>query len=248
MKPQAYSSSSFSLNPTEPAATAAAVDFNEQIAFGAIARAGALPSGDGSSWLRYAEARLKRENQLGHHHQLWELGGSLMERRQEAEGGVSQQTESELTDRMRSWFEAGGGQLRYVQSSFLHNESGFKLIATETVGQDETVLTVPLKLLLCRQTARNVLIKRRGRYLGEELKSTFGKSEVWGLAVFLLHEHAKETAPGGPGSKWGPFLRSLTAKILSTEVVRALQGSTAVTLWKKVCFVHDSCPSNIHPF
>jgi hypothetical protein len=44
---------------------------------------------------------------------------------------------------------------------------------------------------MCKQTARNVLIKKKGKYLGEELTKTFEKDEEWGLAIFLLHEYYK---------------------------------------------------------
>jgi hypothetical protein len=62
----------------------------------------------------------------------------------------------------------------------------------EDLNAGEPVLSIPLKLTMCRITARNVLIKSRGHYLGDQLKKTFEKNEVWGLAIFVLHEWFKE--------------------------------------------------------
>jgi hypothetical protein len=58
--------------------------------------------------------------------------------------------------------------------------------------------------------------------IGEELKKTFEKDEAWGLAVFLLHEYYKEIS--GMGSKWGPYIRTLRMRLLTTDVMKALDG------------------------
>jgi hypothetical protein len=99
-------------------------------------------------------------------------------------------------------------------------------VATEDIAENEVVVQVPIKLTLSRISSRNVLIPRKGKYLGEELKKTFEKNEVWALSVFLLHEWYKETA--GKGSKWGPYLRLLRMRSLSTNV---LQVSLFVNLF-----------------
>ena len=52
-------------------------------------------------------------------------------------------------------------------------------MSTEDIGSGDAVLTIPLKLIMCKQTARNVLIKGKGKYLGDELTDTFAKNEVW---------------------------------------------------------------------
>jgi hypothetical protein len=78
---------------------------------------------------------------------------------------------------------------------------------------------------MCKQTARNVVIPNRGKYLGEELQKTFEKNEMWGMTIFVLHEYYKEIA--GDGSKWGPFLRTLRMRFLTTSVLQALKGTIA---------------------
>lgn len=50
--------------------------------------------------------------------------------------------------------------------------------AVEDIISGEAVVNVPIKLTMCRISARNVLIKNKGKYLGEELKKTFEKNEV----------------------------------------------------------------------
>ena len=83
----------------------------------------------------------------------------------------------------------------------------------------------------CRVTARNVLLTGRGKYLGAELKSTFEKNEVWGLSIFLLHEYFKEVA--GTGSKWGPYLRTLRVRFLTTPALRSLEGTSAAEVSRR---------------
>lgn len=49
-----------------------------------------------------------------------------------------------------------------------------------------------------------------------------------------MHEYYKETA--GDGSKWGPFIRSLKVRFLTTETLQAIKGTTAGELsveWMK---------------
>ena len=58
--------------------------------------------------------------------------------------------------------------------------------------------------------------------------------ETWGLAIFVLHEYFKETA--GSGSRWGPYLRSLRTRYLTTDVRKDLRGTLAAQLtraWDK---------------
>ena len=153
-----------------------------------------------------------------------------MERSQKEAGGLNVTKENELLSKMKEWFIAGGGKINFVEPS-ISTEKGFKLIATEDIIPEEVIVSVPMKLIMCRQTARNVLIHQKGKYLGEELAKTFEKNEVWGLAIFLLHEYYKEMT--GVGSKWGPFIRTLSMRVLSTEVLQALKGTTAAQLAKQ---------------
>ena len=82
----------------------------------------------------------------------------------------------------------GGGKLVFARAevSSSTKQSRYRLVSTEDVGSGEAVLTIPLKLLMCKQTARNVLIKGKGKYLGDELTDTFAKNEVW-ITGLLTH-------------------------------------------------------------
>lgn len=211
-------------------ANALALTFNEDVSYGAISKAGALPLGDDSSWVKFAEAKLKRDNAMDHQSLLWELGTELAENSQIQNGGLNVTLENLLLQNLKEWFVKGGGQLHYVDPT-ISKENGFKLIATEDVNAGDVIVSVPMKLIMCRQTARNVLIQKRGKYLGEELAKTFEKNELWGLAIFLLHEYYKEMT--GVGSKWGPFIRTLHMRMLSTEALQGLAGTTAAQLAKQ---------------
>ena len=75
-----------------------------------------------------------------------------------------------------------------------------------------------MKLIMCPQTARNILIVKKGKYLGEELQKTFEKNEIWGMAIFLLHEYYKDITKD-VGSKFGPYIRTLRMRALTTNVL-----------------------------
>ena len=154
---------------------------------------------------------------------MFEVGLQAYENQTFAAGGLNMTHEKQIMDSLLEWYEAGGGQLKYAKPVFAGPLIGYELRATESVLPDEAVVVMPLKLMICRVTARNVVIKHKHSYLGEGLRKTFAKNEKWGLALFLLHEWFKERHSGG--SKWGPFLRSLAMRQLSTPVLRELMGS-----------------------
>jgi hypothetical protein len=111
-------------------------------------------------------------------------------------GGVNVTTEEILTGDLQAWFEKHGGRLNFVTPQ-VNNRTRARpptLVSTESIEEREAVVKMPFRLIMCRQTARNVLIGKSGRYLGEELSKTFERNEVWGLAIFLLHEYYKEVA------------------------------------------------------
>lgn len=205
---------------------ASALLFNEQVGSGAISQAGALLPGTSGQWLLYAEDKLKRDAGLTHHGLLWELGAELHEAQQAYHGGVNVSLEENLLGGLGDWFRAGGGKLHFVAP--VVTQSGLSLVASEAIAEDETIVSMPFRLVMCRQTARNVLIGKTGRYLGEELTKAFERNEHWGLAILLLHEYHKEM--NGAGSKWGPYLRSLRMRYLSTDAVQALRGTQAAAL------------------
>ena len=211
---------------------AKAIAFNENLGTGAISQAGALPIGDGQ-WIKLAEGKLKRDAELSHHGLTWEFGTELAEKRHADKGGLNMTFEQSLLDNMREWVIEGGGAVNFAEPE-VFPDGRFRLLAKEDIAQGEAVVSVPFRMIMCRQTARNVLIGQSGKYLGEELAKTFEKDEVWGLAIFVLHEYFKEM--NGKGSKWGPYLRTLRIRFLSTAVMQDLRSTLATELsqeWSK---------------
>eukprot|EP01038_Epipyxis_sp_PR26KG_P006439 gene6439-8859_t len=211
-------------------ARANAIIFNEMVGLGAISKTGALPMGAEGEWMKLAEDKLKKDNSLDYQALLWEAGSEAIERKQMELGGLNVTHEQELLDKMESWFTTGGGKIRYAKPQ-ITKESGFKLIATEEIPDGDSFLTIPMKLIMCKQTARNVVIPNRGKYLGEELQKTFEKNELWGMALFLLHEYYKEM--NGKGSKWGPYIRTLRMRYLTTPALQTLKGTIGAYLNSK---------------
>jgi hypothetical protein len=211
-------------------ARAMGVAFIEDIGLGAISKAGALPLGTEGEWLAFAEKKLKQEESLDYQALLWELGSEIIERSQNERGVMNLTHEMNLVKNMEAWFYQGGGRIHFAKPT-VTVEEGFQLIANEDVNEYDAVITAPLQLIMCRQTARNVMIPNRGKYLGEELQKTFDKNELWGMVIFVLHEYYKEV--NGKGSKWGPFLRTLRMRFLSTPVVHQIQGTIALRMNNK---------------
>lgn len=195
-----------------------------------MSKAGALPMGMEGEWLKFAEKKLKNDESLDYQALLWEIGSEIAEQEQLARGGMNITYEQELVSKMETWFAKGGGRIHFAKP-IVTLEEGFQLIATEDVQEFDPIITAPLQLVMCKQTALNVVIPNRGRYLGEELKKTFEKNELWGLVIFLLHEYYKEI--NGKGSKWGPYLRTLRMRYLSTPVLHELQGTIALRMHRK---------------
>lgn len=177
---------------------AMSVELNQDIGMGAISRAGALPFGEGMEWVKFVEDKMKRDAEMDHQSLLWELGSEVIENAHVERGGLNITEEERLLGAMKEWFIKGGGTLRYSEPS-VTQEDGYRLLATEPIADDDVVVHVPIKLTMCRISSRNVLLPKKGKYLGEELKKTFEKNEAWALSIFVLHEWYKETA--GKGSK-----------------------------------------------
>lgn len=211
-------------------ARAMGVAFVEDIGLGAISKAGALPLGTEGEWLAFAEKKLKQEESLDYQALLWELGSEIIENSQRERGVMNLTHEKELVQKMEAWFYKQGGKIHFAKPT-VSLENGFQLIATEDVREYDPVVTAPLQVIMCRQTARNVVIPNRGKYLGDELQKTFEKNELWGMVIFVLHEYYKEV--NGKGSKWGPFLRTLRMRFLSTPVVKEIQGTIALRMNNK---------------
>lgn len=211
-------------------ARAMAMAFVEDIGLGAISKAGALPLGTDGEWLHFAEKKLKHDESLDYQALLWELGSEIAETLQRERGGMNITNELALVKRMEEWFYKQGGKIHFAKPT-VTKENGFQLIATEDVNEFDPVIQAPLQAIMCRQTARNVVIPNRGRYLGEELQKTFDKNELWGMVIFVLHEYYKEI--NGKGSKWGPFLRTLRMRFLSTPVIHEIKGTIALRMNNK---------------
>ena len=218
----------------------------EDISMGAIAKAGALiveneeGNGEGMGYISFAENKIRKETKLDHQSSLWFLGSQQIEMAQTNRSSINVTKQEEKLMNLKTWLEKGGGKLSFNQLEYDNNSHSHKFFASETINGGETVISVPLKLTMCRITSRNVLVKNRGSYLGDALKKTFEKNEVWGLAIFLLHEWFKENAASSSsgGSKWGPLINSLRMRSLTTPVVTALTGTTTVETMKT--FLQDS--------
>ena len=155
------SESSYALMPRQQA-NAMATSFSGDVGLGAISKAGVFPMGDDGAWLALVEEKRKKENSMDYHSLLWELGSEVAEKEYVERGGVNVTTENILLENMKKWFHDGGGQLHFAKAEMADNH-GFRLKVTEDVSADDTVLSVPLKLIMCRQTARNIVILGKGR-------------------------------------------------------------------------------------
>ena len=163
---------------------ALSIGISEDISMGAISQSGALPMGEDMQWLKYVEDKLKRDNKMSHQDLMLALGSSYTEEAQSESGGINGlnvSLEDELMNNLTAWFGSNGGVLRYVTPS-VSKDNGLTLIASEDIHRGESIVSIPIKLTMCRISARNVLTKK-SKYLGEELKKTFEKNEV---SLFLL--------------------------------------------------------------
>uniref|UniRef100_A0A7S1CJE0 Rubisco LSMT substrate-binding domain-containing protein n=1 Tax=Bicosoecida sp. CB-2014 TaxID=1486930 RepID=A0A7S1CJE0_9STRA len=258
----------------------AATQLMDDVANGAIVNTGALPR-DPAAWDKMVAESHKRESPdlpttevqwmiaLREGERLALPGGATEEERKKIPG-LTPEERAAAAEKMLEWFEEGGGRVNYAE--FVTKEQmaelalsvpemdvasrdgrGDALVSTEEVAEGEVVVTMPLKLSLSRVSARNV--KARRGYLRDALKPAFERKQEWGLALLLLHEHFKEINRGG--SKWGPFVRTLRARMLTSDVIEVLRASyageelrkveddaTAMEDWMRrehYCLHHDVC-------
>ena len=193
----------------------------DDVSAGAIANTGALPR-DANQWMTMAEDSLSRKPLLRHHDVHWLLATAELEHNDTealSDGEEERAATEKLEEEMAAWFAGNGGKMTYAEV----DANSTVLRATEALNDGELVLTMPLKLTLSQVSARNVRLK--GGYLGQHLKKLFDKSQRWGLAMMLLHEHFKDTT--GRGSKWAPFLRTLRVAALTKPVMREIRGTYA---------------------
>jgi hypothetical protein len=188
-------------------------------------------TGENDNWVVFAENKLKKDTRLDHQSLLWHMGSQQIEIKQSNRSSINETLDKENMENMKKWLVENGGKISYGKLDYSLN-NGHRFMSSESVLEDDVVLSIPLKLTMCRITSRNVLVRNKGSYLGEQLKKTFERNEIWGLTIFLLHEWFKEFTKGGGGSKWGPFIRTLSMRSLTTPVVQAIQGTSAVEIMK----------------
>ena len=108
---------------------------------------------------------------------MWELGSEVTEGLYAERGGLNATLEQALMIDLSSWFERKCGRLLFADPLFSASE-GYRLTAAEDIVKDDAILTLPVALCMCRISARNVVIRGKSSYLGEELKKTFERNEV----------------------------------------------------------------------
>lgn len=211
------------------------VQLNEDIGTGALAMAGALKLGNEGQWLQPAIDKVQDKSSLKTPELFLLMAQKEIEKQTIAKKGLNESYEYEIYNNLTEWATSQGAVLRYMTPVFNREKGGIRLIANEPIGSNEHVISIPLKLIISRITARNIPIYKSGRYLGTELKSTFAKSEEWGLAVLLLHEWFKEHRHTDQqrGSRWGPFIRTLRARYLTTKVQRTLLNSRVLSEYRE---------------
>ena len=133
---------------------------------------------------------------------------------------------------LREWFAKKGGLMTGVAVEQDPTRKGHRRVLRALdsgVASNETLLRIPFRLTLNKITMRNVGLACKGKcsFLKEHFGPVFEKKEEWGLAVLLLHEHAK-----GNESRWYPFMKSLRMYMLSKRVLQELKGTFAATLYR----------------
>ena len=228
-------------------AQVAAIELVEMVANGALAASGALPSNPDkwASLAKIGKDRVTRRpfyNYWDKQDRTWRLATERLAK--ENQMNRTNSTLQKIVNKknkfptlhdkaLLEWFTAGGGKLNYVKhgtpspsassSSSSSSSSSNKLrrlLTTEPISDGDTILEVPLKLIMNQLTCHQVKTQR-GRYLGEMFGGAIsGKYSDWGLAGFLLVELKK-----GEASKWWPFIRTLQMRVMTTDVLVELEGT-----------------------
>ena len=223
-------------------AQVAAIALVETVASGALAASGALPT-DPEKWGKLAtvgKERVTRRpfyNYWDKQDRTWRLATERLA--YETKHNQTNETFKKINFKeskfptlhdkaMLEWFEASGGKLHYVShgvSATSKNQNQNqnqqrRLLADESIAEGDTILEVPLKLVMNQLTCHQVKT-RRGRYLGELFGGAIsGTYSDWGLAGFLLVELTKKEE-----SKWWPFIRTLKMRVMTTDILLELEGT-----------------------
>ena len=201
----------------------------DDISKGALTGAGALPS-DTKKWLEFAgkgKTRVMRRP----FRNFWDPQDRTYRIAQDQGEKRAMVNASKILEKRRfpnsndhelmEWFTKYGGKITFAKPNGRRDGSR-KLVAEENINEDDLVLEVPLKITMNQLTVRNIKAGHSGRYLGEYIGGLFSKNQEWGLAAMLLYELDK-----GNHSEWWPLIRTLDMHILTSGVIKELEGTYA---------------------
>lgn len=86
------------------------------------------------------------------------MGSQQIELEQQNRSNVNVTLQEQKFEHLLKWIEMEGGSVFYGSTQYSRS-SGPQLIATEDIADQDKVISVPLKLIMCRITSRNVVIK-----------------------------------------------------------------------------------------
>lgn len=199
----------------------------DKIAEGAITSSGALPLNT-KDWLEWADKGKTRKmrrpfrNFWDPQDRTYRIAQDEGERRAMVNATKIRQKRqypNKFDHELLEWFEKYGGKIHYAKPDGRPDGSR-RLIASEDINDEDIVLEVPLKITMNQLTVRNIKAGHTGRYLGEFIGGLFSKNQEWGLAAMLLYELDK-----GNHSKWWPMIRTLDMHILTTGILKELEGT-----------------------
>ena len=196
-----------------------AAKVGEEILHGAVAGTGGLLPAD--QWVDLSTEKMSVLEVP------WLVGAELAEKRvkDDPEKARNETLIDEKYAAMFEWFTSKGGQLNGVVVDTVDGKPGDKrgIVANTTIDTGQTFLRVPVSLTLSHVSSRN--LRSAHLNVGEQLKGYHQSHPEQALAVLLLHEWLKEHL--GVGSKWGPYLRTLTHPALGKATLRAMAGTYA---------------------
>jgi hypothetical protein len=233
----------------------AAVQLMENVTVGALTSSGAVPR-DASKWAemkkKYEENEVSKKNAFVSDpmDKPWMLATSAAENGEGGYNGIKAWNMTE-DEELYEWFTKGGGELNYAnieRSDGGDTGEPMALRSSESLGPNDVVLKMPMKMIMAQNTLRLVKGARGGR-LNKKFGSIFSRKQEWGLAAFLLHEQHK-----GKDSKWYPLIRSYRMHILRKSVLKELKGTFAAELSRRwshdaqsmLMYINDKAGENGH--
>ena len=223
----------------------------KEVQNGAIVNTGALPF-NVTEWEELAASSRDRKDKRTYGRDevdvAWRIATEMQERHALANLSAAARNASafptEVDRNLSEWFTRKGGSIRGAAVEQDPERKGHRRVIRVTSSSSDpddhnddvnglapnaTLLRIPFRLTLNKITMRNVGLACKGKcsFLKEHFGPVFEKKEEWGLAVLLLHEHAK-----GNESRWYPFMKSLRMYMLSKRVLQELKGTFAAQLYK----------------